>query len=88
MLAHLLERSRYVATIAGSAERTIMDIILLVARIAVSGLRDFANILGDVASMAIEAAVCPRQGVACLRVVIKAPQRPAVRIVAERAIFP
>jgi hypothetical protein len=73
LLAHLLERTRHVATIAGAAERTVVYIILLVARIAVSGLRDFANVLGDVASMAIEAAVCPRQGVACLLVVIKAP---------------
>ena len=73
LLAHVLERSRHMATIAGPAEATMVYIILLVARIAVGGLRDFRNVLGEVASMAIEAAVCPRQGVACLCVVIKAP---------------
>lgn len=40
------------------------------------------------AGMAIEAAVCPCQRVASLRVVIEAPSRPAIRVVAKCAISP
>lgn len=63
-----------------------MHVILLVTRVAVRRQRDLGNVLGDVTSVAIEAAVCPRQRIACLSVVIKAPSCPTIRIVAEPAI--
>jgi hypothetical protein len=63
-----------------------MDVILAMTRIAIRGQHDLGDILGNMASVTIEAAVHPRQRVAGLRVVIKAPPRPAIGIVAERAI--
>jgi hypothetical protein len=63
-----------------------MCIVLAVARIAVRGQSDLGDVLGHVAGLAIETAVRPRQGVSRLRIVIKAPHLPAIRIVAERAI--
>lgn len=57
-LTHLFERSRHVATFAGSSECATMYVVLLVARIAVRCQRDLGNVLDDVASVAIEAAVC------------------------------
>jgi hypothetical protein len=77
-----------VATLADPPECAKMYVILLVAPIAIRVQRDLRNVLGNVASVAIEAAVCSRQRVACLRVVIKAPSPPTIRVVAERAICP
>jgi hypothetical protein len=65
-----------------------MHIVLLVTRIAVRRQRNLGNVLRDVAGMAIDAAVCPGQRVACLRVVIEAPSRPTIRVVAERTVGP
>jgi hypothetical protein len=65
-----------------------MRIVLLVTRIAVRRQRNLGNVLRDVAGMAIDAAVCPGQRVACLRVVIEAPSRPTIRVVAERTVGP
>jgi len=48
---------------------------------------DLANIFGNVAGVAIEAAVRPRQRVTRLRIVIKTPPGPTVWIVAERTVF-
>jgi hypothetical protein len=73
LFADLLERTRHVAPFAGSPVRSVMYVIPLVARIAVSGQRDFRNVLCDVAGVAIETAVRPRQGIVCLCVMIKAP---------------
>jgi hypothetical protein len=71
------------ATFADSPECTMMYVVLLMTPIAIRCQRDLGNVLGDVAGVAIEAAV--RAG---LRVVIKPPSRPAIGVVAERAICP
>jgi hypothetical protein len=63
-----------------------MRIVLAVAGVAIRGQRNLGDVLGDVAGLAIDAAVRPGQRIACLRVVIEAPSCPTVRIVAERAI--
>lgn len=65
-----------------------MYVILLVTRIAVCWERDLRNILDDVASVAVEGPVCSGQRIARLRVVIEAPSRPTIWVVAERAICP
>ena len=65
-----------------------MYVILLMARVAIRCQRDLGDVLGNVAGMAIEAPVCPCEQVACLRVMIKAPSRPTIRVVTERAIGP
>ncbi len=65
-----------------------MYVVVLVARMAIRCQRDLGNVLGDVASVAIEAAVCSGQRIARLRVVIEAPSLPTTRVVAERTICP
>jgi hypothetical protein len=65
-----------------------MHVVLPVTRIAIGFQRNLGNVLRDVAGMAIDAAVCPGQRVACLRVMIEAPSRPTIRVVAERTIGP
>jgi hypothetical protein len=76
------------ATFADSPECTMMYVVLLMTPIAIRCQRDLGNVLGDVAGVAIEAAVRAGERVACLRVVIKPPSRPAIGVVAERAICP
>jgi len=49
---------------------------------------DLGNIFGNVAGVAIEAAVRPRQRITRLRVVIKTPPHPTIWIVTERTIRP
>jgi hypothetical protein len=63
-----------------------MDVILLMTRVAICCQRDLGDILGSMAGMAIEAPVRPRERVVRLRVMIKAPSRPTIRVVAEHAI--
>jgi len=63
-----------------------MRVILTMTRVAIGRQRDLGDIFDSVARVAIEIAVCPGQRVPRLRVVIKAPPRPAIRIVTERAI--
>ena len=87
-LAHLLERSRYVATLARSPKCAIVHVILAVTRIAIAGEFDFGDILRHVTGLTLQAAVRPRQRIVCLCVVIKAPPRPAIWIVAERTVRP
>jgi hypothetical protein len=87
-LTHPFERTRYVATFAHSPECAAMHVVLSVTPIAVRCQRDLGDVLGSVAGMAIEIAVCPGQRIACLRVVIEAPSRPTIRVVAERTICP
>ena len=65
-----------------------MRVVLAVAGIAIRGQRNLCDIFGDVAGVAIEAAVGPGQRVPRLRVVIKAPPLPTVRVVAERTVRP
>jgi hypothetical protein len=65
-----------------------MHVVLPVTRIAIGFQRNLGNVLRDVAGMAIDTAVCPGQRVACLRVMIEAPSRPTIRVVAERTIGP
>jgi hypothetical protein len=65
-----------------------MHIVLAVAGIAIRGQRDLGDILGHVAGLAIETAVGPGQGESRLRVMIKAPPSPTIRIVAERTVRP
>jgi hypothetical protein len=75
-----------VAALACLSERAVVHVVLAVTSIAIHGQSDFGNIFGNVAGVAIETAVRPRQWVTRLRVVIKAPPRPTIRIVAERTI--
>lgn len=65
-----------------------MHVVLSVTPVAVGCQRDFDNVLGRVAGVAIEAAVRPGQGVTCLCIVVEAPSRPTGRAVAERTICP
>ena len=65
-----------------------MHVVLPVTRIAVRRQRNLGNVLDHVAGVAIDAAVCPGQRVACLSVVIEAPSRPTIRVVAERTVGP
>jgi hypothetical protein len=75
-----------VAAFACLSERAVVHVVLAVTSIAIHGQSNFGNIFGDVAGVAIQATVRPRQWVTRLRVVIKAPPRPTIRIVAERTI--
>ena len=63
-----------------------MRVILAMTRIAIRGQNDLSGILSNVAGVTIEAAMGPGQRVARLRVVVKAPPRPTIRIMAECAI--
>jgi hypothetical protein len=65
-----------------------MRVILTVAPVAIGLQRNLGNVLDNVAGMATGAAVCPGQRVACLSVVIEAPSRPTIRVVAERTVGP
>jgi 23S rRNA-/tRNA-specific pseudouridylate synthase len=65
-----------------------MHVVLLVTPIAVRRQRNFGNVLDNVAGVAIDAAVGSRQRKTRLRVVIKAPSRPPIRVMAERTICP
>jgi len=87
-LTHLFERTRDVATFAGLTECATMHVVLPVTRIAVRRQHNLGNVLDSVAGVAIDVAMCPGQRVVCLRVVIEAPSRPTIRVVAERAIGP
>jgi hypothetical protein len=87
-LTHLLERTRDVAPFAGPTECATMHVVLPVTRVAVRGQRDLGNVLGDVAGVAIDAAVRSGQRIMRLRIVIEAPSRPTIRVVAERTICP
>jgi hypothetical protein len=74
------------ATFADPPECAAMYVVPLMTPVAIRCQRDLGNVLGNVAGMAIEATVRAGEGVACLRVVIKPPSRPAIGVVAERAI--
>ena len=63
-----------------------MHIVLAVTSVAIRGQSNFGNIFGNVAEVAIQTSVRPRQRITRLRVVIEAPPRPTIRIVAERTI--
>ncbi|HEY6257721.1 MAG TPA: hypothetical protein VIY51_18220 [Xanthobacteraceae bacterium] len=65
-----------------------MRVVLAVAGIAIRGQRNLGDIPGDVAGLAIKTAVRPGQRVARLGIVIEAPPRPAIRVVAERTVRP
>jgi hypothetical protein len=87
-LADLFERIRDVATLACPSERAAVHIIRAVARVAIRRERNLRDIFSDVAGVAIEAAMRPGQWVTCLFVMVKAPPRPAIWIVAKRAVGP
>jgi len=76
------------AALACLSERTAMRIIPAVARIAIRGQGDLGHVLGNVAGVAIKASVRSCQRVTGLRIVIKAPSRPSIWVVALRAIRP
>ena len=59
-----------------------MDIILFVAVVANRWRNNFDYVLGFVTRMAVKAAMCPRQCILGLQVVIESPPAPAVWIVA------
>jgi len=63
-----------------------MRVILTMTRVAIGRQGDLGDVFDSVARVAIETAVCPGQRVTRLRVVIKAPPRPAIRVVTEGAI--
>jgi hypothetical protein len=65
-----------------------MHVVLPVTRIAVRRQHNFGNVLGDVAGVAIDAAVRADERIMRLRIVIEAPSRPTIRVVAERTICP
>jgi hypothetical protein len=75
-----------VAAFTCLSERAVVHVVLAVTSIAVHGQSNFGDIFGDVAGVAIQTSVRPRQWVTRLCVVIKAPPRPTIRIVAERTI--
>jgi len=64
----------------------MVHVVLAVTAIAIRGQSNFGNIFGNVAEVAVQTSVRPRQRVTRLRVVIEAPPRPTIRIVAERTI--
>lgn len=70
------------AAFASLPECAAMRVVLAVTRIAIRGQNDLGDTLGNMAGVAVETTVCPCQRVACLRVVVEAPSRPAIRIVA------
>jgi hypothetical protein len=84
--AHLIKRTRGVAALACSSERTMMCVVLPMADITILWQHDFGDVFGGVAELAIEVAVRTGQRVPCLGVVIKTPARPTVWVVAERAV--
>ena len=63
-----------------------MDIVLAVTAVAVRRKCDLGDVFGRVAGMAIDAAMRARQRIFRLGVMVEAPARPSVRIVAKRAI--
>lgn len=65
-----------------------MRVVLAVAGIAIRRQRDLGDVPGNVAGLAINAAVRAGQGVTRLRVVIETPTCPTIRVVAERAVRP
>jgi hypothetical protein len=65
-----------------------MHVILGVTGITIGGEFDFGDILGHVTGVTIEAAVRSGQRKACLYVVIKAPPRPAIWVMAEPTVGP
>jgi hypothetical protein len=75
-----------VAAFACLSERAVVHVVLAVTSIAIHGQSNFGNIFGNVAGVAIQTSVRPRQRVTRLRVVIEAPPRPTIWIVAERTI--
>src|SRR5262249_52661065 len=75
------------ATFAGPPKCTTVYVVFGVTRITVRCRRDLGDVLGSVASVTVETAVRPGQWVVCLCIVIKAPSRPTIRVVAERAIW-
>lgn len=87
-LTRLFERARNVAPFAGPTECATMHIVLPMTRIAIRRQHNFGNVLGGVASVAIDATMCPGQRVVRLRVVIEAPSRPTIRVMAECTICP
>ena len=86
--ADLLERNRRMAPIAGPPERAMVHVVPAMTPIAVRTQRDRGHIPGNVARFAIEAAVRSGQRVTRLCVVIKAPPRPTIWIVAQRTVWP
>jgi hypothetical protein len=60
LLAYLLERARRVAAAAGLPEWATMGVVLAVAGIAIRSQRDFDDVPGNVAGLAIEIAVRSR----------------------------
>jgi hypothetical protein len=65
-----------------------MRVVLAVAGIAICRQRDLGDVPGNVAGLAIDAAVRPGQRVTRLCVVIEAPPCPTIRVVAECAVRP
>ena len=69
-----------------SPERAAMGVVLAMAGVTIGRQRDFRDIPGHVTGLTIEIAVRPGQRISRLRVVIEAPPRPTIRVVAKPAI--
>ncbi len=65
-----------------------MHVVLLVTRIAVIPEHDLRDILRGMAGMAVEAPMGTRQRKMRLGIMVEAPERPCIRIVAKGAIGP
>ena len=65
-----------------------MHVVRPVASITVRWQGDFCDILRGMAGVAVERAVRTCQWIFGLAIVVEAPARPTIRIVAERAIGP
>ena len=66
----------------------MMHVVLAMTGHAIRRQRRFRDVLSNVAGLAIEVAVGSGQRVTRLRVVIKAPPRPAIRVVTKRTARP
>src|SRR5215469_6308583 len=76
------------ASLAGLAERALMDVIEPMAAVTTRLQNDLGHILGRVTRMTIEPFVGARQRILGLRRVIEAPARPTIWIVTKGAIGP
>jgi len=85
--AHRLsERARGMAPLAGAPKCAVMGIIPAVAGVAVFCQDDLGHIPGGVAGDAQQVAMRASQGILRLPIVIEAPPRPTIGVVARRTI--
>jgi hypothetical protein len=81
-----LERGGVVATLAHAAKAAIVHVVATVTPVAFFIEGNLDDVLDGVTAVAIEGLVSSGQREFRLLVVIEPPARPAVRVVAERAV--